>query len=275
MPELPEVETVRCGLEPVLLGKHIIRAEKFSSKLRLPIPSDFTKCLEGQKVTNLTRRAKYILIHLDSSLVVLLHLGMSGQVLIFKGPMAPEKHDHFRLQVEGGTTILYRDPRRFGLVTFCPAGQIENHRLLRGLGPEPLSNHFNGTALKGALKGKTLNIKAALLDQRVVAGVGNIYASEALYRAGINPKRRAGSLSIERCQRLSGEVRNVLNDALKAGGSSLKDFVGVDGELGYFQHRFEVYDREDTPCPRAGCQGTIRRFTQNARSTYYCPACQR
>lgn len=275
MPELPEVETVRRGLEPVLLGKRIIRAEKFSPKLRLPIPADFTKRLEGQKVTSLTRRAKYILIHMESPLTVLLHLGMSGQVLIFNEPIEPEKHDHFRLQIEGGTTILYRDPRRFGLVTFCQSSQLENHQLLKNLGPEPLSNHFNGQALRSALGGKTVSIKAALLDQRVVAGVGNIYASEALYRAGINPKRKAGSLSVERCQKLSGEVRNVLNDALKAGGSSLRDFVDVDGELGYFQHRFEVYDKAATACPRPGCKGTIRRFTQNARSTYYCPACQR
>lgn len=275
MPELPEVETVRRGLEPVLLGKQILSAEKLSPKLRLPIPTDFRERLEGQKIAGLTRRAKYILIHLESNLTVLLHLGMSGQVLIFKGPMAPEKHDHFRLQIEGGATILYRDPRRFGLVTFCPTDQIESHKLLRGLGPEPLSNHFNGTALKEGLKGKKVSIKAALLDQRVVAGVGNIYASEALYRAGINPKRKAGSLSLPRCEHLALEVRNVLNDALKAGGSSLKDFVGVDGELGYFQHRFEVYDREDTPCTRPGCKGTIKRFTQNARSTYYCPRCQK
>ncbi len=274
MPELPEVETVRRGLEPVLLDRRIITAEKFSAKLRLPIPMDFTTRLEGQKVTALTRRAKYILIHLDSALTVLLHLGMSGQVLIFKAPRKPEKHDHFRLLIEGGKTIIYRDPRRFGLVTFCPSDQIEDHKLLKGLGPEPLSNHFNGAALKGALKGKTVSIKAALLDQRVVAGVGNIYASEALYRAAINPKRKAGSLSLPRCESLASEVRNVLNDALQAGGSSLKDFVGVDGELGYFQHRFEVYDREGTACTRADCKGRVRRFTQNARSTYYCPTCQ-
>ncbi len=275
MPELPEVETVRRGLEPVLLGKRIIKAEKFSPKLRLPIPKDFGEQLTGQKVTSLTRRAKYILIHLESSLTVLLHLGMSGQVLIFKKPAKPEKHDHFRLQIEGGNTILYRDPRRFGLVTFCPTNELEENKLLRGLGPEPLSNHFNGQALRSALSGKSVSIKAALLDQRVVAGAGNIYASEALFRAGINPKRKAGSLSLARCERLAGEVRNVLNDALKAGGSSLKDFVGVDGELGYFQHRFQVYDREETPCPNSDCPGTIRRFTQNARSTYYCPTCQR
>lgn len=275
MPELPEVETVRRGLEPALLGKRIKVAEKFSPKLRLPIPVDFREQLEGQKVTALTRRAKYILIHLESPLTVLLHLGMSGQVLIYKEPMAPEKHDHFRLQVEGGTTILYRDPRRFGLVTFCPSDQLEGHKLLKNLGPEPLSNHFNGTALRSALFGKSVNIKAALLDQRVVAGVGNIYASEALFRAGINPKRKAGSISLPRCERLSSEVRNVLNDALQAGGSSLKDFVGVEGELGYFQHRFEVYDQDGTPCPHTDCPGTIKRFTQNARSTYYCPTCQR
>ncbi len=275
MPELPEVETVRSGLEPVLLGQRIEQAEAFSPKLRLPVPKDFKTRLEGQKVNTLTRRAKYILTGLENGTTALLHLGMSGQVLISTQPPVLGKHDHFRLVTDAGTTIVYRDPRRFGLITFCPTDQLEAHKLLRGLGPEPLSNRFNGAALKAALLGKKISIKTALLDQKVVAGVGNIYASEALFRAGINPKRAAGSVSLERCEILSGAVRDVLREAIASGGSTLRDFAHVDGELGYFQHRFEVYDREKTPCPKAGCGGVIRRFTQNARSTYYCPGCQR
>lgn len=275
MPELPEVETVRLGLEPVLSGKRIIEAEAFSAKLRLPIPKDFSRVLTGQRVTSLGRRAKYILIHLEGGMTALLHLGMSGQVLIFKKAREPKKHDHFRLVTGEGVSILFHDPRRFGLVTFCPAADLQEHPLLKNLGAEPLSNQFNGPALKAALSGKKVSIKAALLDQRVVAGVGNIYASEALFRSGINPKRKAGSLSPGRCERLAGSIRAVLTDALKSGGSSLKDYVRVDGELGYFQHRFQVYDREGTPCPTPECTGVIKRFVQNARSTFYCPRCQR
>lgn len=275
MPELPEVETVKAGLEGPLAGRRIARAEAFAPKIRIPVPEDFAEALTGRTVLRLARRAKYILVHLDSGLTVLLHLGMSGQVRIESGAYERAKHDHFILDIEEGPRIVYHDPRRFGLVTFAKTDDLEAHPLLKELGPEPLSNAFNGPALKGALQGKTVAIKQALLDQRVVAGVGNIYASEALFRAGINPKRKAGSLSLERCERLSGTVRAVLADAIKSGGSSLKDYVRVDGELGYFQHRFAVYDKEGGPCPNKPCPGTIRRITQGARSTFYCPACQR
>ena len=274
MPELPEVETVRQGLEPNILGREIARAESYSPKLRLPIPENFSEILSGRTIDVLSRRAKYILIGLGD-LTALLHLGMSGQVLITWDETPRQKHDHFRLYIKDGPVITYRDPRRFGLITFCPTCDLESHRLLAAIGPEPLSNHFNGQALRESLQNKTVSIKAALLDQRVVAGVGNIYASEALYRAGINPKRKAGSLSLPRCERLASEVRNVLGDALKSGGSSLKDYVRVDGELGYFQHSFQVYDREGQPCQSSGCSGTINRFVQNQRSTFYCPKCQR
>lgn len=279
MPELPEVETVRMGLAPRVEGRRIKTAVAFTRKLRLPVPDDFAKALTGARIDGVTRRAKYLLFETNGDFTVILHLGMSGQVLITdndgKTPHKPEKHDHFVWDVEGDSRIVFRDPRRFGLVTFCDTAKLADHPLLAHLGPEPLSNAFNGPALAEGVAGRKSDIKAALLDQKVVAGVGNIYACEALFRAGINPKRKAGSLSAARTERLTAAVRGVLQDALKSGGSSLRDYVRVDGELGYFQHSFDVYGREGEACRQKGCEGTVKRFTQGARSTFYCPRCQK
>ena len=254
-------------------------AKAFSPKLRLPIPKDFSARLKGKKIEHLRRRAKYIIMDIEDGWSLLLHLGMSGQVLISSQegskPFRPEKHEHFMFQTEAGIRVVYRDPRRFGLVTFCKTGDLPQHRLLAHLGAEPLSNSFNGPGLKAALAGKSVNIKQALLDQKVVSGLGNIYVSEALYRAGIHPMRKAGSISLPRVEDLSQRIRSVLTEALKSGGSSLKDYVNVDGELGYFQHSFDVYDRTGDACRTPKCPGTIRRIVQGARSTFYCPRCQR
>ena len=279
MPELPEVETVRLGLLPHLEGRRILSAKAFTAKLRLPVPDRFSETLKSRRINAITRRAKYLLFEADGNLTIMLHLGMSGQVLLSQGssekPFKAQKHDHFVWHMEGGARLVFQDPRRFGLVTFSKTDKLDDHPLLCHLGPEPLSNQFNGPLFREKLKGKKVAIKLALLDQRVVAGVGNIYASEALYRAGIHPKRKAGSLSAPRCERLVGTVRDVLHDALKSGGSSLKDYVRVDGELGYFQHRFEVYDRAGGKCRTSGCPGIIKRVVQGARSTFYCPQCQK
>jgi len=279
MPELPEVETVRLGLLPHLEGKRVTVAQAFSPKLRLPIPTDFAKRLTGRKFETLRRRAKYILMDIDDGWSMLLHLGMSGQVLVSKPDpaksYAPEKHEHFYFETGDGIRVVYRDPRRFGLVTFTKTEDLEQHPLLAYLGAEPLSNAFSGPVLKTALAGKKVNIKQALLDQKVVAGLGNIYVSEALYRAGIHPMRKAGSITLARVEDLSQTIRAVLQEALKSGGSSLKDYVHVDGELGYFQHRFDVYDRAGHACRTGACSGVVRRIVQGARSTFYCPRCQK
>jgi len=276
MPELPEVETVRLGLIPHLEGDKIVTAKAFSPKLRLPIPDNFAKKLTGRRIARLSRRAKYIVFDLDDGWSVILHLGMSGQVLISStsAPFRPEKHDHFFWDMAGGSRLVYHDPRRFGLVTFSRTEELDQHRLFKNLGIEPLSNAFNGPSLQAALRGKACTIKAALLDQRIIAGLGNIYVSEALYRAHIHPTRKAGSISLARIETLAAMVRAVLQDALKSGGSSLKDFVQVDGELGYFQHHFDVYGRDREACRTRTCPGMIRRIVQNARSTFYCPRCQ-
>lgn len=278
MPELPEVETVRLGLIPHLEGQVITKAGAFSRKLRLPIPEDFAKKLTGRRIIQLHRRAKYILIDMAGGLSVILHLGMSGQILISRfeanTPFKPAKHDHFFWETAGGMRLVYHDPRRFGLVAFSKTDNLPLHPLIKNLGVEPLSNAFNGPALKAALVGKTCTIKAALLDQRTIAGLGNIYVSEALYRAHIHPTRKAGSVSLARIETLVAMVRAVLREALKSGGSSLKDYVRVNGELGYFQHHFDVYDRAGRGCRSRGCGGAVRRIVQNARSTFYCPRCQ-
>lgn len=279
MPELPEVETIRLGLLPHLEGKRVRLAKTFSPKLRIPIPKEFSTRLTGRKIEALRRRAKYIVMDIDNGWSLLLHLGMSGQVLISRldsrTPFQPEKHEHFVIETEAGIRLTYRDPRRFGLVTFAKTNELDQHPLLAHLGAEPLSNSFNGPVLKAALAGRSVNIKQALLDQKVVAGLGNIYVSEALYRAGIHPGRRAGAISLARVEGLSRTIRAVLGEALQSGGSSLKDYVHIDGGLGYFQHRFDVYGRTGEACRRKSCRGTIRRIVQGARSTFYCPRCQK
>ena len=293
MPELPEVETVRRGLLPVLEGRRIAAAVVRRAGLRFPFPPRFAERLTGRRVALLRRRAKYILADLDGGETLIVHLGMSGRFTVYpagsnEGAMLGEfhhetpeaaagagKHDHVLLETEDGARLVFNDHRRFGLMLLEPTAEVESHKLFAGLGPEPLEPPLQGADLVALLKGKATPIKAALLDQRVVAGLGNIYVSEALHRSGINPKRQAGSLSVLRVARLAEAVTAVLNDAIAAGGSTLRDHAQPSGELGYFQHSFRVYDREGTACPTPGCKGTIRRIVQAGRSTFYCPACQR
>ncbi len=276
MPELPEVETVCRGLAATLEGRIIARVEQRRKDLRIPFPHGFARRLEGRRVERVGRRAKYILVHLDDGWVMLAHLGMSGRMVVSRRPAPPPgPHDHLIIETDDGARITYQDHRRFGLMTLCEAERLGEHPLLKSLGPEPLGNEFNGPYLSAAVAGRRTPIKAALLDQRLVAGLGNIYVSEALYRAGISPRRLARSVTGARAERLAGAVRAVLVDAIAAGGSSLRVYVQADGELGYFQHQWAVYDREGEPCPGCDCGGAVRRLVQAGRSTFYCPARQR
>lgn len=283
MPELPEVETVRRGLIPVMESRAILNADVRRPDLRWPFPDRMAERISGRRVERLGRRSKYILADLSSGETLIIHLGMSGRMLISGDALgafhhahpAPEKHDHVVLDMEGGARITFNDARRFGAMDLAPTGRIEEHWLLAGLGPEPLGNRFDEDYLVRRLKGRNTPIKAALLDQRVVAGLGNIYVCEALHRAGISPRRKAGRISEERLRALVPVIRDVLTEAIAAGGSSLRDYRHTDGELGYFQHTFRAYDREGKPCARPGCSGTIARIVQSGRSSFYCPACQR
>ena len=276
MPELPEVETVRRGLVPVLEGRVLAKVEQRRPDLRWPIPKGFSKRLTGRRVLRLERRAKYLLWFTDDDTVMMLHLGMSGRVQISDTrPAELDKHDHLVFTTDDGTVIRYNDARRFGMVDLSTVLTINDHRLLASLGPEPLGNAFSGPALSAALKGRRSPIKAALLDQAVVCGLGNIYVCEALHMSGISPLRLAENVQGKRTERLVTAIREVLGAAIEAGGSSLRDHKQVNGELGYFQHRFRVYDREDDPCPKAGCKGTVQRLVQSGRSTFYCASCQR
>ncbi|PAU97168.1 bifunctional DNA-formamidopyrimidine glycosylase/DNA-(apurinic or apyrimidinic site) lyase [Paracoccus salipaludis] len=280
MPELPEVETVRRGLAPHLVGRRIVRVDQRRPDLRWPMPPDLVQVLTGAQVTGLRRRSKYILADLDRDAALLLHLGMSGRVRIegeglgqfHHDPAVLPRHDHLVLTTEDGTTITLNDARRFGAVDLV---RSQDHPLLAALGPEPLDEDFTPARLAAALAGRRTPIKAALLDQRIVAGLGNIYVCEALFRAGIHPTRPAGRIGPDRVARLHAAIREVLWQAIEAGGSSLRDHRQTSGELGYFQHSFRVYGREGQPCPREGCGGTLKRIVQGGRSTWYCPACQR
>mgnify|MGYP001826994840 CR=1 FL=1 len=283
MPELPEVETVRRGLAPVMEGAQIARAEVNRPDLRWPFPERMAERLTGQTVLRLRRRSKYILADLSSDETLLIHLGMSGRMLSSGDPLgqfvhdhpAPEKHDHVIFHMDNGARITLNDPRRFGAMDLIATPVAETHPLLASLGPEPLGNNFSEDYLVGALRSRNTPVKSALLDQRIVAGLGNIYVCEALYRGRISPKRRAGAISAKRVAGLVPVIRDVLSDAIAAGGSSLRDFRQADGELGYFQHRFDVYDREGEPCRTPGCKGRVRRIAQSGRSSFYCPVCQR
>jgi formamidopyrimidine-DNA glycosylase len=276
MPELPEVETVRRGLVPVLEGRVLTRVEQRRPDLRWPIPKGFSERLTGRRVERLERRAKYLLWYMDDDTVMLLHLGMSGRVQISDSrPEELDKHDHIVFTTDAGTVIRFNDARRFGSVDLTTAKTVDAHKLLAALGPEPLGNAFSGPDLSTALDSRRSPIKAALLDQRVVCGLGNIYVCEALHMSGISPLRLAENVQGKRAERLVTSIREVLGAAIEAGGSSLRDHKQVNGELGYFQHRFRVYDREDEPCPKTGCKGTIKRIVQSGRSTFYCANCQR
>ena len=276
MPELPEVETVCKGLAARLEGRTLVRVEQRRPDLRIPFPPRFAARLTGRRVERIGRRAKYILVFLDGGLVLIAHLGMSGRLTLAEAPAPkPGAHDHVILETDDGTIVTFRDHRRFGLMTLCNEAELESHPLIAGLGPEPLGNEFNGPALSRALDGRRTSIKAALLDQRVVAGLGNIYVCEALYRARVSPRRLARSVPGARAERLARAVREVLAEAIAAGGSSFSDYVQADGELGYFQHHFAVYGRDGERCPGCDCSGAIRRLVQGGRSTFYCPARQR
>ncbi|MEZ5947058.1 MAG: bifunctional DNA-formamidopyrimidine glycosylase/DNA-(apurinic or apyrimidinic site) lyase [Hyphomonas sp.] len=281
MPELPEVETVRRGLAPVLEGRRIVSVKQNRPDLRFPFPENFAKRLKGQTVIRLGRRAKFLAAELSSGEVLVMHLGMTGRFTVSGGQLAAfhhqtgtdRVHDHVVLTTDDGHTITYNDPRRFGFMELWPAQSFEAYPRLIAMGPEPLSNRFSAAYLDETLKGKKAPIKAALLDQSVIAGLGNIYVCEALWRAKISPKRLSASIPGKRAARLAPVINEVIAEAIEAGGSSISDFASASGELGYFQHRFAVYDREGEACP--ACGTTIRRLVQSGRSTFYCPDCQR
>ena len=275
MPELPEVETVRRGLARCMTGRRIVRAELRRPDLRRPFPPMLAERLDGARIGGLARRGKYILIELDETGTLLLHLGMSGRITAGAADAPPEKHDHVILGLDDGTVIRFNDPRRFGTLDYLERGREEAHPLLAGLGAEPLDPGFDRAYLESALTGKMTPIKAALLDQRIVAGLGNIYVCEALYRAGLSPRRLAGTVVGPRAARLATAIRDVLHEAIEAGGSSLRDYVQANGELGYFQHRWAVYGREGEPCPGCTCAEGVRRIVQSGRSTFYCAKKQR
>jgi formamidopyrimidine-DNA glycosylase len=293
MPELPEVETVRRGLQPVMEGAKIVKAEARRKDLRFPFQKDFTARLQGQTVTGLGRRAKYLMADLGSGDVLLMHLGMSGSFRVleqseaktpgeFHHPRGKDSaHDHVVFHMSSGADVVFNDPRRFGYMKIIARNALDDEPLLKGLGPEPLGNEFDAKMLARACANKKTSLKAALLDQRVVAGLGNIYVCEALFRAQLSPRRLAASLATkageptDHAKRLVEAIHAVLNQAIKAGGSSLRDHRQTSGELGYFQHSFQVYDREGERCQTANCAGVVRRFTQNGRSTFWCPKCQK
>lgn len=283
MPELPEVETVRRGLLPAMEGRVIERARVNRPDLRFPFPARMADRLTGARVLRLRRRSKYILGDLSTGETLLIHLGMSGRMLIsgvalgkfhYDHP-APARHDHVVLDMEGGARVTFNDARRFGAMDLMDTATADAHWLLCDIGPEPLGNAFNEDYLVQRLKGRNTPVKTALLDQKIVAGLGNIYVCEVLHRAGIDPRRKAGAISAKRVAGLVPVIRAVLAEAIEAGGSSLRDYRQADGELGYFQHSFRVYDREGAPCPAEGCPGTIGRISQSGRSTFFCPRCQR
>ncbi len=293
MPELPEVETVRRGLQPAMEGAKILKAEARRKDLRFPFQKDFTARLEGQTVTGLGRRAKYLMADLASGDVLLMHLGMSGSFRVledgggnmpgqFHHPRGEDRaHDHVVFHMSSGAAVVFNDPRRFGYMKIIARNALEDEPLLKGLGPEPLGNEFDAAMLARSCANKKTSLKAALLDQRVVAGLGNIYVCEALFRSHLSPRRLAATLATRKgepadhARRLVSSIHDVLNQAIKAGGSSISDHRLTSGELGYFQHSFQVYDREDETCRTAGCSGIVRRFVQNGRSTFWCSKCQK
>lgn len=286
VPELPEVETVRRGLAPVLEGALIRQAEARRPDLRFPLPTHFAARLTGARVLSLQRRAKYLVAPLDTGETWVSHLGMSGRFSVVGGDECARPgayyhaaatdpvHTHVVLETDAGARLEYNDPRRFGYMDLITSATIEAHPFFKSLGPEPLSEAFNAHDLSARLAGRTQSIKACLLDQRIVAGLGNIYVCEALFRAGIAPGRKGGAIALARLKLLVETAKAVLLEAIEAGGSSLRDFAQTDGKLGYFQHRFSVYDREGMVCVTPGCVGLVKRRVQGGRSTFYCSHCQ-
>ena len=291
MPELPEVETVRRGLAPHMEGRRILHVDQRRPDLRFPFPDGFVARLQGNRVTRVGRRAKYLLIDLEDGWHWLVHLGMSGRFTVNPGPggaratsgqaghnsgwALPEKHDHVLVEMEGGARLVFNDARRFGFMDLIPPDRLATSKHLAGLGPEPVAGGIDGAYLAAAFKDRRTPVKAALLDQKIVAGLGNIYVCEALWRAGISPRRLARSIGPGRSRALADAVTDVIDQAIAAGGSSLRDYVQADGELGYFQHSWDAYGREGQPCNLPGCDGIIRRIVQSGRSTFFCPKHQR
>jgi len=280
MPELPEVETVRRGLVRALEGRRLASVENRRADLRFPLPPRFRKRLTGRTVESVGRRGKFLLVGLSGGLTLIAHLGMSGRFRVFDGPLPPlERHDHVVFVTDAGTTVRFHDPRRFGFMDLVDTADVAGHPMLARLGLEPVGEGFAGAVLAARLKGRRAPIKAALLDQSVVAGLGNIYACEALFRAGISPKRAAATVQGGRADKLASAIKDVLAAAIAAGGSSLRDHRQTTGELGYFQTAFAVYDREGLACPGCTCDpaatGGVRRIAQSGRSTFYCARKQR
>lgn len=274
MPELPEVETICCGLVQSIKHKQIVQAETMRAGLRFPFPYDMCERLENAVICNITRRSKYILIALNTQDMWIIHLGMSGKVIIADAmPENLQKHDHMWVRFADDTVLIYNDARRFGVMDICAADKIAEHKLLAKLGPEPLTDKFDAPYLKAALQKKHVPIKNAIMDATIVVGVGNIYACESLYQSRINPQRKSSSLTDVEYKRLVGEIKQVLKQAIASGGSSLRDYVQASGEMGYFQHQFQVYGRENEPC--YVCNSVIERMKQQGRSTFYCNTCQR
>ena len=288
MPELPEVETVKRGLQASVEGRRFTYVETRRGDLRIPFPEDFENRLTGRRVQRLWRRAKYIMADLDGGETLVIHLGMSGRITVYTkgngpgafhyetagGEIGRGKHDHVVFDTDAPARIVFTDHRRFGLMTIVETAALESHKLFKGLGAEPLSRQFDMEYLKEALKNKKTPIKSALLDQRVIAGLGNIYVCEALWRSRISPKRQAARVKAAQIAVLAPAIKQVLREAVRAGGSSLRDHRQTNGELGYFQKVFAAYDREGQSCTRQGCHGSIKRVVQSGRSTFYCPTCQ-
>ena len=284
MPELPEVETVRKGLIRHLQGETISSVDLRRNGLRFPFPKDMENRMENRRIERIDRRAKYLLVRLDDDTTWLVHLGMTGKFTLFGDESEYEensKHDHVIIRMENGAIAVYNDPRRFGLMDLIDAGGEQNHRLLAGIGCEPLSENFNAESFSKSIKNKKSPIKTALLDQRIVAGLGNIYVCEILNRAGVSPRRMASSVASSvgrvdsRCERIVDQTKQVLGEAISAGGSTISDFAAVDGDLGYFAHSFKVYGREGEPCFTHSCSGKVKRIVQGGRSTFFCSKCQR
>ncbi|MBL8806923.1 MAG: bifunctional DNA-formamidopyrimidine glycosylase/DNA-(apurinic or apyrimidinic site) lyase [Rhodospirillales bacterium] len=276
MPELPEVETVVRGLRPHLEGRRFARVIQRRADIRTPIPEGFVQRVTGARVVSVARRAKWIVVALDRGAVLLVHLGMSGRLVLVKdGKPAAGPHDHVEFVMDDGAQVRFTDPRRFGVVDLVEDADLAGDRRFSELGPEPLDDAFDAAALEKALAGSKAPLKAALLDQRNVAGLGNIYVCEALNRCGLSPRRRAGTVRAQKAAALLKAVKETLGDAIRAGGSSARDYVQASGELGWFQHSWRVYDRAGEPCRTKGCTGTVRRIVQSGRSTFYCPRCQR
>jgi formamidopyrimidine-DNA glycosylase len=283
MPELPEVETVRRGLIPALDGRLLTRVEARRPDLRVPLPENFAKRLTGRRVMKLDRRAKYLLLHLDDHMVLVIHLGMSGSLRVEGhglGQFHHERgklgaHDHVVFETDQGVTVTYNDPRRFGLMTLVSENGLGQDKLFADMGPEPLGAELTPEYLLQSASNRRVAVKSLLLDQHIVAGLGNIYVCEALHRAHIHPERPSNTLKKAEVKRLIPAIREILQAAIAAGGSSLRDFQQTSGELGYFQHQFAVYDQFDQPCPTPACKGTIARMVQSNRSTYFCPSCQK